>query len=581
MLSSVLRQINQIKKENTASQYIPYSIHVDNHTIKTMEGDFLQVIKVEGIAHESADDSEINVWHEQFNQLLRNIASPNIAIWTHIIRREESSYPNANFNQIFAYQLNEKYKASLDKVRMFMNDLYVTIIYRPNALKVQKVFSKFQKTSRKAQLEAEKESLAKLYDTVGNVMSGLSRYEPTRLSVYEYNGFVYSDVLEFLAYLVNGEYQRIPLPKAPLNEVLTTTRPMFGNEVIELRKFTETEYASMISIQEYPSVTWPGLFDAILTAPFELILTQSFVFMDKAKATDLMQVNQRRMISAGDLAQSQIYEISQALDDLTSNRFVMGEHHLTLMIRSKNLKFLNDFTSDCRTVFADTGMKVVREDLAIEASFWAQLPGNFKMRPRPAPVTSRNFAGFSAFHNYPTGKRTGNHWGDAVALLQTASGSPYYFNFHKGSLGNTIIIGPSGSGKTVLQGFMLSMLSRYNATGVFFDKDRGAELVIRALGGRYLALKSGKATGFNPFHLEPNDANRLFMESLVRQLVASNGEKYNTQDMKMVRFAIDGVFDLPWHLRRLNSMRQFLDPTDPEGVSARCLLYTSPSPRDA
>ncbi|MDD0747063.1 hypothetical protein PS025_24530, partial [Shigella sonnei] len=51
--------------------------------------------------------------------------------------------------------------------------------------------------------------------------------------------------------------------------------------------------------------------------------------------------------------------------------------------------------------------------------------------PEPeAPISSRNFAGFSSFHNYPTGRRTGNQWGPSVTLFKTTSGAPYYFNFH-------------------------------------------------------------------------------------------------------------------------------------------------------
>ncbi len=48
--------------------------------------------------------------------------------------------------------------------------------------------------------------------------------------------------------------------------------------------------------------------------------------------------------------------------------------------------------------------------------------------------------------------------GPAVALLKTASGSPFYFNFHYGDLGNTFMCGPSGTGKTVIINFMLSQL---------------------------------------------------------------------------------------------------------------------------
>ena len=60
---------------------------------------------------------------------------------------------------------------------------------------------------------------------------------------------------------------------------------------------------------------------------------------------------------------------------------------------------------------ADAHMVGAREDLALEECFWGQLPGNFSRRPRKAPITSRNFAGMSPFHNYAGGRAQGNHWG--------------------------------------------------------------------------------------------------------------------------------------------------------------------------
>ena len=50
-------------------------------------------------------------------------------------------------------------------------------------------------------------------------------------------------------------------------------------------------------------------------------------------------------------------------------------------------------------------MTVAREDLALEAAFWAQLPGNFPMRPRKAPITSCNFAAMVPFTTTPQDAR--------------------------------------------------------------------------------------------------------------------------------------------------------------------------------
>jgi type IV secretory pathway VirB4 component len=47
------------------------------------------------------------------------------------------------------------------------------------------------------------------------------------------------------------------------------------------------------------------------------------------------------------------------------------------------------------------------------------------------------------------------------------------------------VIGPSGSGKTVVLGFLLAQAQRFAPRAVFFDKDRGAEILLRAIGGTY------------------------------------------------------------------------------------------------
>ncbi len=84
----------------------------------------------------------------------------------------------------------------------------------------------------------------------------------------------------------------------------------------------------------------------------------------------------------------------------------------------RRLKELNDHVALARTLLADTGMLVAREDLALEAAFWAQLPGNFPIRPRKAPITSRNFAAMAPFHNYPTGRAKRQSLGRRIELIR-------------------------------------------------------------------------------------------------------------------------------------------------------------------
>ena len=73
--------------------------------------------------------------------------------------------------------------------------------------------------------------------------------------------------------------------------------------------------------------------------------------------------------------------------------------------------------------------------------------------------------------------------GDAVTLLQTTSQTPFFFNFHQGDLGNFTVIGPSGSGKTVVMNFLAAQAQKFSPRTILFDKDRGAEVFVRAIGG--------------------------------------------------------------------------------------------------
>ncbi|GAT75848.1 type IV secretion system ATPase VirB4, partial [Ehrlichia ruminantium] len=90
-------------------------------------------------------------------------------------------------------------------------------------------------------------------------------------------------------------------------------------------------------------------------------------------------------------------------------------------------------------------------------------------------------AGFASQHNYPVGKKFNNHWGEAVTVFDTTSGTPFFFNFHIRDVGHTSIIGPTGGGKTVLMNFLCAQAMKFSPRIFFFDKDYGAEIFIRAI----------------------------------------------------------------------------------------------------
>src|SRR6185437_13525028 len=112
---------------------------------------------------------------------------------------------------------------------------------------------------------------------------------------------------------------------------------------------------------------------------------------------------------------------------------------------------------------------------------------------------------------------------------------------------NFTIIGPSGSGKTVVLNFLLAQARKFRPRIIFFDKDRGAEPFIRAIGGRYDVLRPGIPSGLNPLQLPDTPANRQFAIDWLAVLAGgANGE-----ELARIKDAVDANYEQPPEHRRL------------------------------
>ena len=432
MTTAALRFATELGQDSNVFEHIPYSVHLTPTVVGTHNRDYIMVMRVAGVSFESADDDQVNNWHARLNILLRGLSSPHLAIWKHLIRREVKDYPQRELPPGFARELDEEYAARMNDELLYLNEIYLTIVYRPQTSKVGKVlFSLVGAADAEALKKERADSLEAIEKAASTLEASLRRYDPERLGAYSHNGMLCSETKEYFGFLLSGEWKRMPLTRSPINRTVMTARPIFGRETIETRRSTTTEFSAMLGIMDYPAETMPGFLNSLLTVPFEFVLTQSFQFSSKQAAKYGLKTARNRKSNAQDDAESQVEEIKDALDELQSNKFVMGGHHFSLHVKARvpmpaddqaRKQALDDLAENlaiAEAALADGGITVAREDLALEAAFYAQLPANFDYRPRVSPITSKNFAGFSPMHNFPTGRKSGNHWGEALMMLIT------------------------------------------------------------------------------------------------------------------------------------------------------------------
>jgi type IV secretion system protein VirB4 len=547
---------------------LPYARHVTDQVIALDTQALMVSFQLDGASFETADVRDLNDWHAKLNGAWRNLANDHLAVWHHLVRREHQGYPRGTFRSAFAEGLDGRYRERLDATQMFVNELYITLVLHPGRDVAERAGVWLSKPRRSA--ADEDEMIRRLEDAARDLTQYLSRYGVRPLGLYEHDGQWFSEPMEVLRLLLTDRRERVPLIRGHLGSAIYSARVIFGREALEIRDAADARFAGIFGVKEYPAVTRPGLWNGLLSARFPFVASQSFTFLSKAAARAVMERKQNQMLSARDRAASQIAGLGDALDDLMSNRFAMGDHQASVLVYGDDPRSLADNLSKARALLAESGLVTAREDLALEAAFWAQFPGNFSRRVRPAAITSRNFAALAPFHTHPAGRAEGNHWGSAVALLRTSAGSPFHFNFHVGDLGHTFICGPSGSGKTVVQNFLLAQLEKLGVQQVFIDKDRGAEIFVRACGGTYLTLANGEPTGFAPLKALAFDAgNRAFLGQLIRQLVGAAQRPLSVQEERAIDDAIVALAPLPPEQRSLSALRTLLGQRDAGGVGAR------------
>lgn len=556
LLPALTRDPKVVAREAPAGRHLPYARHVDDHTLETRDGLLMQFIHLRGLLFETADTEEINYRKRLRDAMLQSIGSSRFALYHHIVRRRIEPELGADHRDSFSRDVDIAWQARLATKRLYVNDLFLTLIRRPLQGKIgglDRLRGWFGRASGTGEANTAHE-LRSLESARDALIAALGSYGPRLLGVYETKQGPCSESLEFLSSLYNGEMRPVLLPMQDAGAYLPYRRVSFGQETVELGPAgpSPRSFLGLVSIKDYPGQTAPGMLDELMRLPFELVVSQSFGFVERQAALARMNLALRRMRSAEDEAVSLRADLSRAKDEVAAGRAGFGEHHMTIAVRADDPAAVDEGVAEVQASLADLGIIAVREEMALEPAFWAQFPGNFKYIARRGLVSTGNFAGMASGHNFPLGQAEGNLWGEAVTLLETTAAGPYYFNFHQGDLGNFTVIGPSGSGKTVVLNFLLAQARKFRPRIIFFDKDRGAELFIRAIGGRYDLLRPGTPSGLNPLQLPDNPVNRQFLIDWLALLAGGA----DVDELARIKDAVDANFQQPREHRRLRHLAE-------------------------
>lgn len=555
---------NWQKREALAGDRLPYRAQLDENVVLLRDGSVMLTLLVPGLGFETADSAELNAHAATREVVLRSTLDARFVLYHHVVRRRVDAGLSATFTDPLAAHIDARWRERLASGAMFVNDQFVTLVRRPARGKtgwLERLGRRLRRSSTDP-LAVDPADLRALRFAANGMAAALGAYGARLLADYDGASGPCSEVLEFLSALYHGEMKpvRRPAPDTDVGQMLPYQRINFGLDALELKAAGGTgTFGALLSLKDYPDATSPGLTDALLRLPCELVLSESYAPCDRQVARERIDLAVRRLRSADEDAMAERGELQSARDALGMGAVGFGDHHLTVLVRADRLDRLDAASAACAAALGDAGAVTVREDVNLEPGFWGQFPGNEAFLVRRALISSANMACFGSLHGFALGQAQGNHWGEAVAVLQTTSSTPFFFNFHGsgtggGDLGNFTVIGPSGSGKTVAMNFLAAQAQRFAPRTVLFDKDRGAEVFVRAIGGHYSRIAAGVPTGFNPLALADTSTNRAFLRDWLGVLLAANGP----EELATIAAAVDATYANDARLRRLSHFRELL-----------------------
>jgi len=535
-LQRVLPSARRAARDVPASTHIPFVRFLPDGSFTTRNGDLGAVLALDGLPHETADPTALRAANDALARLVAGFEDNRTAFYSHIIRTRISlsgALPPVT-EAAFSQRLDHHYRRQLEQEEMFQLRHFLTILRRPYSSGKRWIDAGLR-SLRASTLDPQNAAMRsknrdKLHMAAEQAVRDLSVFGARRLTGSAADR---SHMLSFLSMLQSGIWHPAPAVWTHLADAVPNGRITFRAQHMEsLSPGGDIDrFAAVFAINAYPERSRTDMFDDLLGARCEFIATQCFVPLDRVTGGAKIRDARQGMKDAGDEAESLQQDLTAAQDAVASRAMSIGRHHFSVAVLGETRAAMEEAATQLNSTLTGAGLRTRREDIGLEAAWWAQLPGNFayQARSRKRFISDRNFADFANLHAWPAGSRHKLRWGGPIAAFRTLGRTPYWFSFHREGSdkskgpGTTAVFGATGEGKTLLMNFLVSSCSRLPEPPhvIAFDKDRGSESFIRAIGGRYFELKPGTSLGFNPFAIATDEAGLTWMEGFIHRLTGA------------------------------------------------------------
>lgn len=559
-----MRFLDEYRGRPTAlADHLPWAVLAGPGAVLNKDGSFLAGFRFRGPDLDSSTEDELMAVRARLNNALKRLGS-GWCVHVEARRRPATAYPESVFDLDVAWLMDAERRDRFDGADpAFETDFRLALTWLPPADETRRMerwlFDGLSRAGQdwKLSLAAFQREIDTVQDLLFDALPEIERLND-------------ADLLSWLHDSVS------PRPVA----IRPEETPVFLDAALAAAGLTGgvaprlgDRWLKVVSVRGLPSVTRPGLLDALGSLPFECRWTARWIALDKAAAeTEIVKLRKRwfaKRKGVGVLlreavtkeetplldtdAASKTEECDGALAALGSEACAFGYLTMTVTVLDETEE---DAAARARAVEAALnaeGLVARIEDLNAVEAWLGSIPGEPYADVRRPLISTLNLADLLPVSAVWAGPSRDAHLdGPPLATARTTGSTPFRLVLHVGDVGHAMVVGPTGSGKSALLSFLALQWFRYpDARVVFFDKGRSARAATLAAGGCWRALEPGARFSLQPLRDTHQDAERAWAAEWIAETVRMAGLEPTPRVREEIWAALAALAEAPASQRTL------------------------------
>lgn len=517
------------------ADHLPWAALVADGVVLNKDGSFQRTARFRGPDLESATEAELISACARANNVLKRFGT-GWALFFEAERRESQGYPDSAFPDAASWLVDEERRAGFEgEGQHYESRFHLTLAWLPPADSSDAAGRSLVERPDSHEGRDWRSALASFVAETDRALDLFRAFMP------EMRALNSAETLTYLHGAISERPHPIAMPDTPIYlDGLLADTPLIGG----LEPMLGRSHIRTLTVTGFPTVSRPGILDALNEAGFPYRWVTRFISLDKADATKVLTrlrrqwFNKRKSITA--LLREVMYnQPAQLLDSDADNKVVdadlalqaLGGDHVafgyltaTITVADEDRARVEDRVRNVERIINGLGFTTIREGVNAVEAWLSSLPGQTYANVRQPIVHTLNLAHLMPLSSVWAGPARNAHLdGPPLLVAQTAGSTPFRLSTHVGDVGHMMVVGPTGAGKSVLLALIALQFRRYAASQIYiFDMGRSARAATLACGGAHHALGSGDDEGglaFQPLRAIDDMAERAWASEWIVALL--------------------------------------------------------------